>query len=425
MIIISDHQKKFKITTIINAILVFMYLYDILILNVPSIFSSRKIIFSLIIMFFLLFFKHYRPLGFMIEYRRQFQIIGFVIIYIICYLVVLMVVYEKVEYSNYVISRVAYFGIYAIIGSYLFGKYFTSIFAFFKGIIIADLIQSTIVYCQFIFVGFRNFLNNMFTMTGNISYLRQDRANGIGAEGANLSLLLFCGLFACSYLILKKQKTSLCLIITYFYILIASMLVGRTGFYFGLVNIFILVILTLGKKTNFEFLKNIIKIVIGIVIILITFNFVTTKYIDSARMENIFIWATSLSNNGLSDRSFIQLSNMEIPKLTIETLFGTGIYRGISDLGTIMQHDSGYVQSYFSMGLINALFFYYMFYRFLILLISKINDKVTRRYFYWFFITIVIVEVKEPFILKYMLPFVLITSCILVRKTEKFICENN
>ena len=405
-------------TISIYGTLLFLYIYEFLIINTPAIFSSRKIVF--IILIFITFIRGSKKglYKLKVEFKNEFiKIIG-LCIYILGYLLILRIVYPKVNGSNYIISRILYFIAYTIIGSQMIVKYIRDIRIFLKSIIFASIIQSTIVFLQFSFYGFREFLNNTFVNEGNISYLREDRANGLGAEGATLSLLLFCGLFACGYFIIIKKRVTFKLMIIYLYILLSTMLVGRTGLLIGVIN-FIVILILISDKSIIKTIFSIIKMIIIFIIILFVFIKLTDNIIERDRIDKMFKWATSIFTKGINDKSFIALTSMAIPSLTLETLLGTGIYRGVSALGTISQHDSGYVQSYFAIGLINSIVFYIMYYSFLFNIINKIKNRTSYKYFIWFLIIIIIVEYKEPFIFRYIMSFMIIVCCILINKHEK------
>lgn len=417
MILSRSHKKL-----LIPSLIIFMFIYEFSIINTPSILSSRKLSILIVTIYLLLKndFKDYsNRFKFKIYYKRPYILISLILVYILGYLLFLKSIYMSVEESQYILARMLYFILYFILGTQLFTKYFKSINDFLKSLIIANIIQSSVVYGQFLFIGFRNFLYKTFESTGNISYLRTDRANGLGAEGANLSILLFCGLFACGYFIIKNKKINSKLIISYMYILFATMLVGRTGFVLGVINILIIIIFM--SRWDFNRITiTCIKIAIVSFFVLVIFNTVIENYVEIERFEKILTWSQSIFKSGFNDRSFVHLSNMDIPKISMETIIGTGIYRGTSTMGTVIQHDGGYIQSYFSMGLFNSLIFYCGLYIFFLKMISKVYDNNIRKYFFILFIILGIMEFKEPFTIKGMIPFILTTSCILTSKNSNY-----
>lgn len=416
MILLNGNSTKKYIHSIIYGILLFLYLFEFELLGTTSLLSSRKLAFMLVIFIYILVFLKNKGNSFTESHLKEFSTIFVFLIYILGYLLFLILIYGIVDDSTYIYPRLIYFLLYSILGSLLFSKIFNKVDHFLNGLIIAVFIQSTIVYLQFISPDIRSFFKNTFVEQGNISYLRENRASGLGAEGATLSLLLFSGLFACGYFIIKNQKIIYMLL--YIYILISILLVARTGLYIGLINLFIILLLSYKKDKSIKYFMNFGKYLTIIISSLTMLWFILLKYIDEQRINKIFDWTSSLFNDGLNEGSVQAISKMVIPELTIETLFGTGITRGESGLGTIIQHDSGYIQAYFAFGLINSILFYIIIYLLLFILIKKINNKLMKTYLYFYLIILIVVEVKEPFIFKYMLPFILMTITLLYRKNE-------
>ncbi len=90
---------------------------------------------------------------------------------------------------------------------------------------------------------------------------------------------------------------------------------------------------------------------------------------------------------------------MTIPPLSIETLLGTGIVyqEGVLYLGT----DIGYIQNYYSLGLILTVAFYSSLLAMLVTFFMQVRSKFFRYYLLFFILCMFVVEYKEPFIFKY------------------------
>ena len=219
----SKSKKTRKIYNIfhsvIDTLVLFFFIYEIQILNTPSIFSTRKM--ALFYIGVKVIFDLYTKKTIVIPkiIKKTSSRIVLVVAYTIFHLLFLILVNGFDENGSYVINRVIYFLIYVPVGSILFTLYFSDSFRFMKALINSILIQSTIIFGQFLLSDFRIFLDKYFVSTGNVSYLRENRANGLGAEGAALSLTLFCGMFLIGYLFQKYKRGDVTLGLSYFYIL--------------------------------------------------------------------------------------------------------------------------------------------------------------------------------------------------------------
>jgi hypothetical protein len=418
-IAISKSSARAALSTMLKCIITFLFIFDITILGNSTLFSSRKVIFILLIFYYLVSKSKSKLIG---EYRLYFSILFIVNVLIILWLINLSLVWTINANASPVFSRELYFIIYVIVGPILLSSLFQNLKEFCKVVIYVMTIQAAIVFGQFLFEEVRVFLNATVHSSGNISYLRRDRATGVGAEGANLSVLLASGLYYYSYYMLFKQKVNFRVITIYFFILCATFLAARTGFYLALINS-IIVLIFLSFK---HFGKNMIKIIPTFILFVFVIQTVIEKLGIGKRVEAINTWITSLMRNGVGESSFSALLSMEVPRLTNETIVGTGIYRGTTSMGTVIEHDSGYVQMYSSMGLIFSVIFYTSLLLFMILLIKKIKHKYLKLYFTSYLIAVYVMEYKEPFIYYYMAPSLLITAILLSHSDEyKFLTKES
>ena len=108
-----------------------------------------------------------------------------------------------------------------------------------------------------------------------------------------------------------------------------------------------------------------------------------------------------------NDNSLLTLKSMEIPKITSKTIIGTGLITneyGYNAAG----HDSGYIQIYYSLGLpMSVVFYFNILYQFIksLILNKKYLDSNLKKYVIGFIFIMFIIEYKEPFITKQVLPF--------------------
>jgi len=402
---------KNKYKGLIYKIATFLYIYDIGLKSLPTIFSSRKIIFLFLLLKFIF---TQRKIVLTKKYLNYFIITLIILFYILS----IAFFYHTIGDEFSIIPRVFYFFIFGVIGSYLIYRSFDNLIFFLNCIKTSGIIQSVVIYLLFTSNSFRVFSDKVFINEGNVSFLRvSDRGTGLGAEGAYLTILLFLAVFACIYLIQIKHKQ----IINAVYLLIIVMmmfLVGRTGVY---ATIF-LIILTLLRyniiNRNWS-IKNII-ITLSVITISLCFIFFIISLADISnrisKLVNVFL-GLFISKTG--DRSLLQLSEMIIPPLNESSFFGFAIYRGDIN-GVISQHDSGVVQSFFAMGLIISILFYANHLLYVIKNYMKCKDNLLKFMFRIYLFILILVELKEPIILK-TIPFFFMIICLNISESE----ENN
>ena len=240
-----------------------------------------------------------------------------------------------------------------------------------------------------------------------------NRVIGLGITGATGSIYLFTGLIANAYMILFK-KSNWKYMFSLLTIFVSIMLVARTGFYAAsvlLIFIFIYGSGNIDKKIK----QNLMIIISSIVIGVVAFIAISITEADGdlirytlGRLDEIFA--------GTESKTLITISNMNIPSLSVETFFGTGVRKGYTSSGELIWHDSGYIQRYMSIGLLMAVLSYFSLIFYCAGLIKKITGSRKRRFFILVLMLMLVIELKEPFIFTLSYPFVFL---IILRLTIK------
>ncbi|MBM6745582.1 hypothetical protein H6A32_15025 [Drancourtella massiliensis] len=404
------HIKIDTLKCIGISMLLFMFLYEITLKGSPSILSSRKVAFAIIICCFLLYNKSLvKNYSISSAYWGIFLITIAVIIH---ELILLMVFSIQSEYM--ILPRLIYFLLYSVFASFLWGNFYKSTDQLMISFVFVGIIQSFIVYGQLLSGAFRNFLNNYFQQVGNVEFLREQRATGLGAEAAALSITLFISLIACSYFILCYNNYKY--IVAYVFILSATLSVARTGFYcgvlLGIYNLFRIIM----KKGSF---LQVIKTLFYLALILAVLIFFVGKYGDIERIQWILNWATKIFSQGSQEDSISRFMNMEVPPLDVSTYWGTGVFRGIGWNGINFQNDGGYFQNYFAMGLIWSILFYGILFVIILKTIFKIKNIEVKLLMLIFAAVLMVVEIKEPFVLKYVSVFsIMLMLNVILKKKE-------
>ena len=129
-------------------------------------------------------------------------------------------------------------------------------------------------------------------------------------------------------------------------------------------------------------------------------------------------WFVDWIREGFSFRSnstVEQLKEMYVPPLSFKTLLGTGRVISENGLTNASLNDSGYVQTYFSLGLFMSVLFYVSF-----LFLSFYRWLLGERNIFILFLLVILflIEYKEPFIFKYAFPCFLTTILLFNYKHE-------
>lgn len=405
------HIKIDTLKSIGMSVLLFMFLYEITLKGSPSILSSRKLALAIIIFIFLLYKK---SLIKSIYITSAYRGISLITIAVIVHELILIMIFS-VQSQFIILPRLIYFLLYSVLASYLLAIFYNSINQVMISFVISGVVQSFIVYGQLLSGAFRNFLNNYFQQVGNVEFLREQRATGLGAEAAALSIILFIALIACSYFILCFNDYKY--IVAYVFILSATLSVARTGFYCGvLLGIYVLLRITIKKGSFLQVIKTLFYLAL-IVSVLIFF---IGKYGDAERIQWILNWATKIFSQGRQEDSFNRFMNMDVPPLDISTYWGTGVFRGFGWNGIDFQNDGGYFQSYFAMGLIWSILFYVIIYFTILKTILKIKNIELKILMLILMAVLMVIEIKEPFVLKYVSVFsIMLMLNVILKKKER------
>jgi len=304
-----------------------------------------------------------------------------------------------------------WFTIYSIITPFLLLKIFKDKIDFLNAFFIATTIQSIITIGSFLNPEFKQFILSAIVVGGNDI---KDGFRAIGftsASGAAFSVIQFCGVFS-GLMLLKYTRDNLIksIFILIFIVigLLSTLIIGRTGLLCSIIAIIYFLFI------NFNLKKAILYSVITFIISQINFiNLLEnqTEGIDGFNIEFFKNWIEDgfiLKNNNTVEA----ISRMPIPPLSLNTIVGTGEVFDAEKSVNTSGHDSGYIQTYFSLGFVFAIVFYVSYFLFLIR-ITKLKNLLILLFLIFI---LFVVEFKEPFIFKYILPFYILTLTVLYDK---------
>jgi hypothetical protein len=127
--------------------------------------------------------------------------------------------------------------------------------------------------------------------------------------------------------------------------------------------------------------------------------------------EQLQRWAIEIFVSGRETSSLRDLQSMPVPALSDDTLVGTG--RVVGRFGNASGSDSGYVQTYFAIGLPMTIVFYATL---AVSLVRLAWSNPARWQRLMLVGTMFLTEAKEPFIFKYAFPFFVLTLLWLERR---------
>jgi O-antigen ligase len=275
---------------------------------------------------------------------------------------------------------------------------------------------------SFLIPSVKSVFNNLILSSSNYDETNVLRAMGFASVGgASFSVIQSTGVI--SLLILLKfinlnYIKRFLIWISILIILVSIFFVGRTGMFISFIAIFIYVISLKVKFRN-------VAVILMLLFLVFQINYTSfienlTSGVDGFRSDLFINWIESsfkVKDNDTTDA----LNEMPVPPLSFETIIGTGRVRSITGNGNASGHDSGYVQTYYSLGLLLAICFYIFFLIFAIFLIQrnkfqKYYDSKKQKILYLLILIVFVIEIKEPFIFHYSFPFFVLSSILNINK---------
>ena len=278
---------------------------------------------------------------------------------------------------------------------------FADVDEFMQVILIATLLQCLIIFLSlsnsnvYLWIKTTFYSNSYFELSGKLSSMK-GYALGIGCFTSKGSQKLSLGIVACLYYIFKKKR-NLFYVVSMLIITLASTAVSRTGMaYTGIVLLYLF--LAFIKESSLKALSIIAKIFFFVLFgIGLVFVFGFQSVLDSVywRLEMLF-------QGGFRDFfiAYFNAPDTIIPKISIETLVGTGIWSGTSGCGLAINVDGGFIRTYFSLGLMISIS-YYLFFLSSYSYVKKNIGKIERSICVVFFAFILIGEFKEPLLFEW------------------------
>lgn len=378
---------------VVTTVFIFLVIYNISFKFAPSFTSARVSILLLAAYFVLLGLKWPFQIG-----RHALLILVFLLPVLTQYLF---------SGDGSQTSRIFHLFFYSFVGASLIAALAGSLKVALFSYTAAVASQAVIIISAFFNMGLRELFDAFIVLSSHYTVEYMYRAPGFTSSGgADLSVIQATGVISGIWLlhITKSTRNVLQTVILFSFMYIcgvSTIFVGRTGL---LISTILLVGYTFASLSVFK-IRKLVYICLGVLVsfFIITEGINYISNIPNFSGEYFFSWVTGTFIG--SDTTVDVISDQTIPPINLETIIGTGLVLTPDGNFNASGNDSGYVQNYYSMGLFFSAIFY-LFMAYVLALYVKGRGAVA-----WFlYVIIFFIEIKEPFIFKYMTIFLLMLT---------------
>lgn len=300
------------------------------------------------------------------------------------------------------LSRFLHLYLFSFIGAALIAKYVGRLDAILWAILAATSLQSVILLFSFVSIDYRMWVDSYVALGGNFGVDNIYRAPGFTSDaGSSLSVIQSMGVLSGGFLLwlLKgfRGYVRYCVLFLMLLCMVSCIVVGRTGLILS--GLFYLMFIRVGCAW-----RELLYILLGSAPFLgIGLYYVQDILPPGFSVDYFLDWAFGfLSGN---DVTVGELSSMPVAPLGLETMFGYGLVSVVDGINP-SNHDSGFVQNYYSMGFVVVVLFYVLY----LYVLSRLLKWLPYAVRYFLMGTFFAIEFKEPFLFKYAIMFVLVAS---------------
>lgn len=317
------------------------------------------------------------------------------------------ILYMEPWYFVYMILYICIFSLYCATA-------FRNIKTFTTVLVANMLVQTVTVFYSFINPTFQIEVY-MFFNTEDQRLLQTvengSRVVGMGLSGALGSVVIST---AAVLLVLMRIKNKIPVgpfYLLYFVVFITTLFIGRTGL---LVEALLLIWLVIRGKNGTRNALGIglLAILIPVIVqsVMATLTFGAAESYSDWMMEIFSADKLRDINQGVVQGGW--------PPFTPQMIFGTGIEAGYMYNGIRYASDSGFIRMYTAVGLVGMFLYYMGLYKLLRAPRIFALKPILKKYFLLVILISFVIEYKEPFMMKYVFPWVILTSQILVLKED-------
>lgn len=386
-------------------VVIFGFLFE---LNFWGPITSRRL--SCIIALFTLFTERKKVLN-LLHYTNNgqfkkslFLFFLFALILFIHYVSVARTIHYTHAYMEpwYIVNIILYnyiFALYCVI-------HFRDIVDFAKVYLTCFLVQAVAVTGSIISTDFRLKLFSLFyTGDDRFDYAVETgtRILGINMPGATGGMLLGSNAALLIYLIINKKINNTIFLLLYMTTTFTAAFISRTGL--------LLCVCLLLSYYAFMGIKKMFRNLCLVSIISLGLVYAIPKVLslsDTQSADFLIEWMLdSFSREGIS-KTTSGINQTELPDFTSDLILGTSMEYGRLSNGVYVKSDSGYVRLILAVGFIGALFYYMGFINYFKIVPYRI-DSINKKFILLLILSTFVLEIKEPFSLKYIYNYIIFT----------------
>lgn len=388
------------ITFIVNLLIIFGFLFDIAVFG-PL--SSRRIAVIWAIIYMVINRNEVRAIWACV-YSRRFT--TFLILFTFCAFIAFWNnsgaksptnEYLEPWYFLYQILYIPVFALFVVTA-------FKDAYSFCKVYLAAFYIQAVAVILSVVNYGVRIFMYTHF-YRGDDRFENTietgKRIMGIGLDSSSGSIICSTACMLLVYLKVKSNISNFFFYFSYFIVVLTTLFIGRTG----VVVEFALLLLMLILDSNSK--RSLFMVALLAAVVPFSLSYILS-FIDSGMASTLLDWITGVLSEESRENTISGIM-IQFPRFSEEMIFGTGISRGVIPGGEVIEVDSGFIKTYCAIGIVGALLYYLAFLKLYQLPVRQIMSRSVKIFFSACILLSFIIEVKEPFMLKYIFPWMILT----------------
>lgn len=389
-------MKKNLLCTILKGILVFFYIYSTPILFLPPALTSIRIVTLIAALFAIILlsgskaglFRSIKVSPWFREYRKLLKLHVFLFVYIL----ILLVSIGRGDGAHMFEQLINMF-LCSFLPILLFIILFDGFDDFANALIVANLLQTIIIWICLLVPPIGLVIDTIFVMPEKLTEYRLEYAGGLGCITAPGVIRYSMGFVAVFYKMLRNGRIWDYLL--YILMAVTISMIARTGLF---ISIFGVMLLLLFLHKNKKKTRSVWSLIIVAAFAMLTLHFV----LDDAKMlsffDERFARMTQMFEIGMHDAffgSYYDGTDTVIPDISIETIFGTGIISGKSANGIVINADGGFFKLYSGLGLVLSIWVHLWFFLKFYKMSKRISSNIIRMAMYFFLGILIMGEFKE------------------------------
>ena len=300
-------------------------------------------------------------------------------------------------------GRFIYLFLYSFLGGIIVANFVSDFQRLLKIFLLVITFQSLILIFSFFSIDYRLWIGGLVAVGSNFDAEHLYRAPGFTSNaGSALSVIQSIGVLAGVILLWFRKKnkdfsSSYGVVLMMLLCMFSCVVVGRTGLILSMLY-FALCVLSgwLDRRMVFW------AIFISLFFVYLAIEKSAAFLSEDFSVDYFTGWAFGFFSG--NDGVVTELSSLPIPPLRLDTIFGTGLVSIDAYGANPSGHDSGFIQSYYSLGLIFSIVLYSSY----IYVLYRLVGRLPRLMAIVIVSSVFFIEIKEPFLFKYSIVFFLV-----------------